>query len=98
MTFNHKSVLLEETIEALNIKENGIYVDGTAGGAGHSSHIAQKLKDGMLYALDRDPDAVKVATERLQNYPAKVINSNFSNMTEVLLEEGVEKVDGMLLD
>lgn len=98
MTFNHKSVLLEETIEALCIKENGIYVDGTAGGAGHSSHIAQRLKGGMLYALDRDPDAVKIATERLKGYPAKVINSNFSNMTEVLEGEGITSVDGILLD
>ena len=98
MTFNHKSVLLEETIEALCIKENGIYVDGTAGGAGHSSHIAKKLKDGMLYALDRDPDAVKIATERLKGYPAKVISSNFSNMTEVLEGEGITSVDGILLD
>lgn len=98
MTFNHKSVLLDECIESLNIKENGIYVDGTAGGAGHSSQIAKRLKDGMLYALDRDPDAVKIATERLALYPAKVINSRFSNMTEVLAQEGVTEVDGILLD
>ena len=98
MTFNHKSVLLDECIDALDIKENGIYVDGTAGGAGHSSKIAARLKDGMLYALDRDPDAVKIATERLKEYPAKVINSKFSNMTEVLADEGVFEVDGILLD
>ncbi len=98
MIFNHKSVLLEETIEALNIKENGIYVDGTAGGAGHSSEIAKRLKDGMLYALDRDPDAVKIATERLKPYNAKVINTTFSNMTDALATEGIDKVDGILLD
>ena len=98
MIFNHKSVLLNECIEALDIKENGIYVDGTAGGAGHSSEIAKRLKDGMLYALDRDPDAVKIATERLAPYNAKVINSTFSNMTEALTQEGIEKVDGILLD
>lgn len=98
MTFNHKSVLLEETIEALDIKENGVYVDGTAGGAGHSSHIAKRLKNGMLYALDRDPDAVRIASERLKDYPAKVINTRFSNMTEALAEEGIGEVDGILLD
>ena len=63
MEFKHISVLLNETVEALNVKPNGIYVDGTAGGAGHSSEIAKKLKGGILYALDRDPDAVKIATE-----------------------------------
>lgn len=98
MTFNHVSVLLTECIEALNIKPDGIYVDGTAGGAGHSSYIAKELKDGMLYALDRDPDAVQIATERLSPYRAKVINANFSRMTEVLKEEGVDKVNGILLD
>lgn len=98
MTFNHKSVLLNECIESLNIKPDGIYVDGTAGGAGHSLEIAKKLKNGILYAFDRDPDAVKVATERLKGYPAKVINSNFSQMKERLAECGVTSVDGILLD
>lgn len=98
MEFNHISVLLNETIESLNIKPDGIYADGTAGGAGHSSEIAKRLKDGMLYAFDRDPDAVKIATERLKGYNAKVINSNFSEMKEKLNSIGVEKVDGILLD
>ncbi|MBE6728820.1 MAG: 16S rRNA (cytosine(1402)-N(4))-methyltransferase RsmH [Ruminococcaceae bacterium] len=98
MEFNHYSVLLSETIEALNIKENGIYVDGTAGGAGHSKEIASKLKSGFLYSLDQDPDAVEVASQRLSNLPAKVIRSNFKNIKEVLRTEGVEKVDGILLD
>ena len=98
MEFNHKSVLLWECIDALNIKPEGIYVDGTAGGAGHSSEIARKLNGGRLYALDRDPDAVAIASERLKNLPAEVIKSNFSNMKEVLAERGVEKVDGILLD
>ncbi len=98
MEFNHISVLLNETIESLNIKPDGIYADGTAGGAGHSSEIAKKLKNGMLYAFDRDPDAVKIATERLKGYNAKVINSNFSEMKEELNNIGVEKVDGILLD
>ena len=98
MEFIHKSVLLEETIAALNIKPDGIYVDGTAGGAGHSSEIAKRLKDGFLFALDRDPDAVKIASERLKGYPAKVIESNFSDMASVLADEGIDGVDGVLLD
>ena len=98
MEFNHVSVLLNETIESLNIKPDGIYVDGTAGGAGHSSEIAKRLKSGKLIALDRDPDAVKIATERLKNYSAKVINSKFSEMKSVLSEIGIDKVDGILLD
>ena len=98
MEFVHKSVLLNETIAALDIKPNGIYVDGTAGGAGHSSEIAKRLKGGFLYALDRDPDAVKTATERLKGYPAKVIESNFCDMASVLANEGVKGVDGILLD
>lgn len=98
MEFKHKSVLLNEAISALDIKPDGIYVDGTAGGAGHSSEIAKKLKNGFLYALDRDPDAVKTATERLSGYPAKVIESNFSDMAAVLAGEGIDGVDGILLD
>ena len=98
MEFNHKSVLFNEVIESLSIKPDGIYVDGTAGGAGHSKGIAQKLKNGFLYALDRDPDAVKTATERLSGLPAKVIKTNFKDMDVVLKEEGIDKVDGILLD
>lgn len=98
MEFIHKSVLLEETIAALNIKSDGIYVDGTAGGAGHSSEIAKRLTSGFLYALDRDPDAVETAAERLKSYPAKVIESNFSEMASVMACEGIEGVDGVLLD
>lgn len=98
MEFIHKSVLLEETIAALNIKPDGIYVDGTAGGAGHSSEIAKRLKNGFLFSLDRDPDAVKIASERLKGYPAKVIESNFSDMASVLAYEGIDGVDGVLLD
>lgn len=98
MEFNHKSVLLRETVEALNIKPDGIYVDGTAGGAGHSLEIAKKIKSGFLYALDRDPDAVAIATERLRGYSAQVVNSNFSEMKSILGGFGVEKVDGILLD
>ena len=98
MEFNHISVLLNETIESLNIKPDGIYADGTAGGAGHSKEIAKRLKSGMLYAFDRDPDAIKVATERLNGLNAQVINSNFSEMKEKLNKLGVFGVDGILLD
>lgn len=98
MEFVHKSVLLEETVNSLNVKSDGIYVDGTAGGAGHSLEIAKKLKSGLLIALDRDPDAVITATDRLKGYNAKVINSNFINMDEVLKSLGIEKVDGIMLD
>lgn len=98
MEFKHISVLLEEVLENLDIKPNGIYVDGTAGGAGHSKEIAKRLKSGHLYALDRDPDAVKVATERLSGLPATVIHTNYADMTEALAENGVNSVDGVLLD
>ena len=98
MEFNHISVLLNECIESLNIKPDGVYIDGTAGGAGHSKEIAKRLDAGLLLALDQDPDAVEVATERLKDLPAKVIRANFSQMDTVALSEGIEKVDGILLD
>ncbi len=98
MEFKHISVLLDETINALNIKPDGIYCDGTAGGAGHSREIAKRLNGGRLYAFDRDPDAVKIASERLEGLPATVIHSNFSNMAQELSQMGVDKVDGILLD
>lgn len=98
MDFKHISVLLEETIESLDIKPNGIYIDGTAGGAGHSREIAKRLASGKLIALDRDPDAVKTATERLSGYNATVIQSNFADMKQAAASVGVEKVDGILLD
>jgi 16S rRNA (cytosine1402-N4)-methyltransferase len=98
MEFNHISVLLNECIDALNIKPNGIYIDGTAGGAGHSKEIAKRLNGGLLLALDQDPDAVKTATERLKGMPAKVIESNFKFMDKVASEEGFDGVDGILLD
>lgn len=98
MEFNHKSVLLNEAVDALAVKPDGIYIDGTAGGAGHSSEIAKRLDTGMLYALDRDPDAVKIATERLKTLRAQVIQSNFSEMDTVMKNLGIEGVDGILLD
>ena len=91
--------MLHECMEGLNIRENGIYVDGTAGGAGHSSEIARHLSNGRLVALDQDPDAVKTASERLSVFPnAQVIRSNFRNMGQVLENLGISRVDGVLLD
>ena len=98
MEFNHKSVMLKEAIDALAVKPGGIYVDGTVGGAGHSLEIAKKLKQGRLFAFDRDPDAAAVAAERLKGYNAEVINGNFVNMREALQSRGVFSVDGVLLD
>ena len=97
--FQHVSVLLNESIEGLNIKPDGIYVDGTAGGAGHSSEIAKRLKTGRLIALDKDPDAIATATERLTKYPcATVVRSDFAEIPAVLDSLGIDKVDGVLLD
>ena len=98
MEFKHISVLLNETIDALNIKPDGIYVDGTVGGAGHSKEIAKRLVNGRLICLDQDPDAVKIATERLKDLPATVVQSNFCDMDNVLKNLNIEKVDGILLD
>lgn len=98
MEFKHISVLLNETINSLNIKPDGIYVDGTAGGAGHSVEIAKRLTTGHLYALDRDPDAVAVATERLKDFNATVINCNFFDMADILSQQGIYAVDGILFD
>ena len=101
MEFKHVSVLLSECIEGLAIKPEGIYCDGTAGGAGHSREIAKRLdaqKGGRLIAIDRDPDAVKVATQRLEGLPAQVIKGNYSQIDEILDGLGITGVDGILLD
>ncbi len=98
MEFNHISVLLNETVSSLRIKPNGIYVDGTVGGAGHSLEIAKRLDGGRLIALDRDPDAVAVASKRLEGYNATVIQSNFEDMDVALSKLGIYKADGILLD
>ncbi len=99
MEFKHIPVLFGETIDSLNIKADGAYIDGTAGGAGHSSAIAQKLTDGRLLSIDQDPDAIVVATKRLEIYPqAKVVRGNFSNIEQIAHENEVFAVDGVLLD
>lgn len=101
MEFAHISVLLNETIDALNVKPNGSYLDGTLGGAGHSSEIAKKLAgDGHLYGVDQDGDAIKAATKRLEPYMDRVtiIRNNYCNAVEELKQRGVTGVDGILLD
>ena len=98
--FYHVSVLLDECIEGLNIKPNGIYVDGTLGGAGHSSQIAKRLTTGTLIGIDRDPVALKAAGERLAPYGdrVKLVHSNFCEIKQVLQDLNIEGVDGILLD
>lgn len=99
MKFSHLPVLLEETISGLEIKPHGIYVDGTAGGGGHSSQILKKLTSGMLYSIDRDPDAIATVTERFKDEPrSTIVRGRFGDMKELLSELGVHKVDGVLLD
>lgn len=98
--FNHKSVLLEECINGLNIKPDGIYVDGTLGGAGHSLEILKKLSNkGLLIGIDRDEDALEVAKQRLKDYNnIKFVHGNHDDIKNILDELGIEKVDGILLD
>ena len=100
MEFKHYSVMLNETIEQLNIRPDGIYVDGTLGGAGHSSEIAKRLTTERLIGIDQDADAIAAASERLKDYKDKVtiVRSNYAQMKEVLHNLGIEKVDGILLD
>lgn len=99
MEFVHIPVMLSGCLESLQIRKDGVYVDGTAGGAGHSSEIAKRLETGRLISLDQDPDAVAVATERLAPYPcATVVRSNFRNMRQALASQGIDRVDGVLLD
>lgn len=101
MEFKHKSVLLEETIENLNIKPDGIYVDGTLGGGGHSYEIAKRLTaGGRLIGIDQDADAIKAATDRLKEFADRVtiVRNNYCNIADVLDELGIVKVDGIILD
>ena len=100
MEFKHYSVLLNETIEQLHIKPDGIYVDGTLGGGGHSLEICKRLTTGRLIGIDQDADAIEAASERLKEYQDKVtiVRSNYAQMTSVLQDLGIEKVDGIVLD
>lgn len=97
--FRHRPVLLDEVLEQLKIREDGVYVDGTLGGAGHAGEVCKRLKGGTFVGLDQDADAIAVASERLAKYPfARVVRSNYSEMKTVLNHLGIEKVNGILLD
>jgi 16S rRNA (cytosine1402-N4)-methyltransferase len=98
--FSHRSVLLEPCMDALAIKPNGIYVDGTAGGGGHSYEIAKRLDTGLLIAIDQDEAAIKAASAKLAplGERARVVRSNFCHVSDVLDSLGIEKIDGILLD
>ncbi len=101
MAFSHYSVLLEETITNLQVKANGIYVDGTLGGGGHAMEVAKRLTNGgKLFGIDQDDDALKAAEERLSSYKDRItfVRSNYCNMREVLTQYGIAQVDGILLD
>lgn len=94
MTFKHKSVLLEETIDSLNIKPDGIYVDGTLGGGGHASQVCQRLNSqGRLIGIDQDGAAILAASQRLKEYEDKVliVRSNYQEIKQVLKELGIQK-------
>lgn len=98
MDFKHESVLLEEAVRGLDIKPGGIYVDGTLGGAGHSTEIAKQLDSGRLIGIDKDKTAIEVARKRLEGYPATICEGDFKDIPNILDELGIEKVDGILLD
>ncbi|MCD8026092.1 MAG: 16S rRNA (cytosine(1402)-N(4))-methyltransferase RsmH [Clostridiales bacterium] len=99
MEFSHIPVLLNEVVEGLNISKNGFYVDGTAGGGGHSSEILKHITDGRLFLIDRDPDAICALTQRFKkNENAIIINGNFADIKELLSIRGVGRLDGVLLD
>ena len=100
MTFNHKSVLLNEVIESLNIKADGYYVDGTLGGGGHALEVVKRLGSGKLIGIDRDSDAIKAATQRLNDYINNVIiiRDNYVNIENILKKENIDKVDGIYID
>lgn len=100
MDFKHVSVLLNEVIEGLNICENGIYVDGTIGGAGHSKEIVKRLKNGRLIGIDQDINAIRKAEEELKQYIDKVtlVHDNFSNISNILSRLNINAIDGILLD
>ncbi len=99
MEFHHKPVLFEETIDSLAIRPEGIYIDGTMGGGGHSEAILKRLTTGTLLSIDQDPDAIKAAGERLEKYPQSVrVRGNFAQMGEIAKAQGIDAVDGVLMD
>ena len=98
MIFAHKPVLLDECIDALNVKSDGIYVDCTAGGGGHSAKILERLTDGLLIDIDKDIEALETCKKRLGESNVKFVHSDFKNISAVLDELGIDKVDGILAD
>lgn len=98
MEFSHIPVLLNECLEGLDIKPDGIYFDGTCGGGGHSCEIAKRLEKGRLIGIDRDPDAVKAASERLAGLPAEVVRGNYDEIADIAHKRGISAADGILMD
>ena len=99
MSFSHKPVLLEQTIGSLDIKTDGIYLDGTAGGGGHSAEILKRLGNGRLICIDQDPDAIRTLHEKFDGYEnVTIVQSNFSEIRSILLELDIPSLDGVLLD
>ncbi len=99
MEFSHVSVLLNETVASLGVRADGVYVDCTAGGGGHSAEIAKQLEGGRLFALDQDPEAIETLRARFDgNSNVTVVHTNFENIKSVLFEHGIEKVDGITAD
>lgn len=99
MEFHHKPVLFEETISSLAIRPEGVYIDGTMGGGGHSEAILQRLTTGKLLSIDQDPDAIEAAGERLKKYPQSIrVRGNFAQMAEIAKAQGIDAVDGVLMD
>ena len=100
MMFEHKSVLLEETLENLKVRQDGIYVDGTLGGGGHAAAVLARLKEGRLIGMDQDQDAIRAASERLAPFGEKavIVRSNYEAMAQVLDSLELQKVDGIYLD
>ena len=99
MEFNHVTVLLKEAVDGLDIKPDGVYIDGTAGGGGHSAEILSRLGDGSLYCIDQDPDAIATVTERFgDDNRVHIVQGNFGEISRLMNEEGVSAADGVLLD
>lgn len=99
MEFRHVTVLLKEAVDGLAVKPEGVYVDGTAGGGGHSAEILSRLTTGTLYSIDQDPDAIRTVTERFKDDDrSHIIEGNFGDMSALLRDKGVDAVDGVLLD
>ena len=99
MDFTHVTVLLKEAVDALNVRSGGVYVDGTAGGGGHSAEILSRMTDGALYSIDQDPDAIATVTRRFKDDDrSHIVQGNFRDIKRLMNEHGIFTVDGVLLD